>query len=109
MFLLLGTGSFCEGDSVELTSTFVNGNQWYKDGTALNGATQQTYYAKQNGYYHLRVTQQNGGPDLYSDSTMVNVITSNGGMVNKFGGDSLLAVFGTTTGAAFLEFSRQDL
>lgn len=27
--------------------------------------------------------------------TMVDVIVSNGGMVNKFGGDSLLAVFGT--------------
>jgi gliding motility-associated-like protein len=75
MFLMLGTGSFCEGDSVELTSTFTDGNQWFRDGSAITGATQQTYYAKLNGYYHLRVTQQNGGPDLISDSTLVNVIT----------------------------------
>ena len=40
-------------------------------------------------------------PDVLMDllnrymSTMVDVIVSNGGMVNKFGGDSLLAVFGT--------------
>lgn len=40
-------------------------------------------------------------PDILMDLlnrymfTMVEVIVSNGGMVNKFGGDSLLAVFGT--------------
>jgi len=74
MALALGATSFCEGDSVELASSFLSGNQWFRNGSAVLGATQQTFYAKTTGTYFLRVTQTNGGPDLYSDS--INITTT---------------------------------
>lgn len=41
-----------------LTSSAASGNQWYKDGTAVSGATSQTYTvpAGSSGYYWVKVT-----------------------------------------------------
>jgi phosphodiesterase/alkaline phosphatase D-like protein len=43
-----------------LTSSSYTGNQWYKDGTAIAGATSQTYTVPptEPGYYWVKVTQQ---------------------------------------------------
>ena len=51
--------SFCNGDSVILSSSIALGNQWYKDGAVINGATNQTYTATQSGSYTVRVTTGN--------------------------------------------------
>jgi Secretion system C-terminal sorting domain len=40
-----------------LTSSSATGNQWYLDGTAIGGATGQTYTALAAGGYTVRVTQ----------------------------------------------------
>jgi len=45
--------SFCEGDSVILTSQFPYGNQWYLNGTAISGATDTSYIATSTGTYSL--------------------------------------------------------
>jgi hypothetical protein len=43
-----------------LTSNFTTGNQWYLDGVAINGATNQNYSPVQSGNYRVDVTLGNG-------------------------------------------------
>ncbi len=52
-----GSLTFCQGGSVTLTSTTALGNQWFKDGQALSGATSQSYPATAAGSYTVVVTQ----------------------------------------------------
>jgi hypothetical protein len=47
--------TFCSGNSIVLTSTEQNGNQWYKNGTAITGATSNTYTATTSGDYTVIV------------------------------------------------------
>jgi gliding motility-associated-like protein len=51
-----GPTTFCAGGSVVLTSSSAMGNQWYKDGVAISGATNQTYSAIASGVYTVIVT-----------------------------------------------------
>ncbi len=48
----------CEGDSIPLTISNVNGNtyQWSKDGNNISGATGNTYQAKLSGVYRVVVS-----------------------------------------------------
>jgi len=69
-----GATTFCEGDSVRLTSVFPSGNQWYWNGTAIPGADQPIYYASFSGYYKVRNTPASGTP-VFSDSIQVTVNT----------------------------------
>jgi hypothetical protein len=55
-----GPVSFCTGGSVILTSTASSGNQWYKDGVAINGAVNTTYTANASGSYTVRSTNAAG-------------------------------------------------
>jgi hypothetical protein len=43
--------TFCAGGSVTLTSSSTSSNQWYKDGTAITGATAATYVVNASGSY----------------------------------------------------------
>src|SRR5204863_5521836 len=52
--------SFCQGGSVTLTSSAASGNQWLLNGSAIGGATNQTYAASSSGNYSVRVTDGNG-------------------------------------------------
>jgi hypothetical protein len=47
--------SFCTGGSVTLTSSSASGNQWYRNGALLSGATQQTYPVTTSGDYTVVV------------------------------------------------------
>ena len=51
-----GPISFCTGGSVVLSSSAASGNQWYKDGIAISGATAQNYTATQTAIYTVKVT-----------------------------------------------------
>jgi len=55
----------------ELTSSVANGNQWYKDGSLINGATGQVLQLTENGIYWAR-TFLNGC--LSDTSNNVNVV-----------------------------------
>ena len=55
-----GSTSFCEGDSLVLTSSEPAGNQWFVDGTTLTGDTNSTYVITQSGLYSLTVTNSYG-------------------------------------------------
>ncbi|MFA4868547.1 MAG: hypothetical protein WC623_10130, partial [Pedobacter sp.] len=63
--------TFCEGGSVELVSSASTGNQWYKDGNEITGATDQKYVATESGIYTVRFTDANG---CYTVSAGVTVV-----------------------------------
>jgi|GEM_PF-2376420 len=46
-----GPLTFCSGGSVTLTSSAATGNQWYKNGEIITGATNTTYTATTSGIY----------------------------------------------------------
>nr|WP_294858702.1 FG-GAP-like repeat-containing protein [uncultured Fluviicola sp.] len=54
-----GGTTICQGNTVTLTSSQATGNQWYKDGVLISGATNQTYVASTSGSY--TVTYTNAG------------------------------------------------
>jgi hypothetical protein len=49
--LAIGGPAICQGDSVQLISSVVSGDQWYKDGVALPGATGDTLTVQTSGTY----------------------------------------------------------
>jgi len=51
-----GPLTFCDGDSVVFSSNSATGNQWFKDGKKIKGATQQTYPAKISGIYTVQLS-----------------------------------------------------
>ena len=51
-----GNNSFCDGDSVALSTNIVTGIKWYKDGIIINSATNPTYYTKESGNYLVTST-----------------------------------------------------
>src|SRR6185503_4037990 len=68
-----GVTSFCTGGSVTLTSSAATNNQWYKDGVAIAGSTNQTYIASASGSYTVKVTTNN----CVSNSSAATVVTVN--------------------------------
>jgi len=61
-----GPTSFCAPGSVLLTSSATSGNQWYKDGKLITGATNQTYTATDTGVYTVVTTLTNCASDVSS-------------------------------------------
>jgi len=74
--ILAGSATtFCTGSSVELSSSATTGNQWHKDGTAISGATSQTYSATTSGVYTVVVTTSGcDSPASYATTVTVNTI-----------------------------------
>jgi hypothetical protein len=66
-----GSTSLC-GGNVVLSSSSATGNQWYKDGVIIAGATSPTYTATAAGNYTVTVTSV-GGCISTSNSTTVSV------------------------------------
>lgn len=67
-----GATTFCYGNNVVITSIFPTSNQWYYNGQALPGETNQTLTAIDSGYY--LVANWQGGNWIYSDSILVSVL-----------------------------------
>lgn len=68
-----GATTFCTGGSVTLTSTAAAGYQWYKDGSAISGATSQTYLVSTSGSYTAKAVE-NG---CSSNASAASVVTVN--------------------------------
>lgn len=51
-----GSQHVCTGGTVVLQSSSATGNQWYRDGNAISGATGQSYTAAQAGAYTVKAT-----------------------------------------------------
>jgi gliding motility-associated-like protein len=71
MISVTGSTSFCDGNSVILTSVFSSGNQWYYNNSPLPGETNQVLTASDAGYYKVAVWQ--GSNWINSDSILVTV------------------------------------
>jgi hypothetical protein len=56
----VGAVTVCSGDSVILSSSSTAGNQWFRDGSIINGATSQTDPATLAGSYTVQVSTQAG-------------------------------------------------
>jgi hypothetical protein len=67
-----GATVFCQGGNVILTSSSANGNQWFKDGVAITGATANTYTAATTGIYTARITI-NGNESAASNTILITV------------------------------------
>ncbi|SDN28794.1 hypothetical protein SAMN05421820_1071, partial [Pedobacter steynii] len=67
-----GNLTFCTGDQVILKSNKTTGNQWYKNGVIIDGATSQSYTANTSGTYTVMVTE-NGCPSPASAGKVVTV------------------------------------
>ncbi|WP_157262465.1 Ig-like domain-containing protein [Pedobacter sp. PACM 27299] len=65
---------FCEGGNVVLTSSENNGNQWYKNGILIPGATGKNYTATTPGDYSLNFTNSNGCASPISLATPVTEV-----------------------------------
>ena len=89
--------TFCNGGSVTLTSNAGSGNQWYKDGIAINGSTGSTLNITTSGSYTVRVTV-NGCESAASNAIVVTVnptpptptITAGGAIIFCAGGSVTL-------------------
>lgn len=55
-----GDTTFCDGLSVLLTSSSATGNQWYRNGSPIPGATNNTLLVTTSGTYSVVVTSENG-------------------------------------------------
>jgi hypothetical protein len=53
--------------NANLVSDVAAGNQWYKDGNIINGATAQTYKPTENGFFTVKITQ-NGCTSAFSEN-----------------------------------------
>jgi|GEM_PF-1003372 len=69
---LTGDAVVCQGSSPTLTSSASSGNQWYKDGVAIFGATSVTYMPTSTGVYNVAYVQ-NGCSSDTSASTSISV------------------------------------
>ena len=69
----MGATTFCQGGSVVLQSSVSPGNQWYKNGTAITGATADTLLVTEGGIY----TDKLSFPNLTNPSSSPITITVN--------------------------------
>ena len=67
-----GPTAFCAGGSVNLTSSSASGNQWFLNGNAIVGATNQAFSATASGSYTVAVTTS-GCASAASTATTVTV------------------------------------
>jgi Leucine-rich repeat (LRR) protein len=91
-----GNLNLCEGQSRTLTATLGNTYQWFRNGIAINGATQRTFTATDAGAYTVRVANAQGCANTSEpvDITITpipgNTITANGPLSFCEGGQVVL-------------------
>ncbi len=90
--------TFCEGGSVTLTSSVAMGNQWYKDGMLIGGATAQTYVATTTGSYTVEVTSSGCPSELSNPIPVVVNLNPNAPVVASIVQPYCLSGGGTSLG-----------
>ena len=67
-----GAFTLCSGSTVSLGSSASSGNQWYKDGAILSGATNANYTASVAGVYTDTVTNSGGCKTGSAGTTIIS-------------------------------------
>ena len=65
--------NICNGSNAVLTSSISTGNQWYKNGLLISGATNATYNATTAGSYSVVSTNASGCNSAFSNAISINV------------------------------------
>ena len=65
--------TFCDGNSVVLTSSAASANQWYKNNVQISGAVSNTYTANSSGSYTDTIVSPTGGCKTGSLPTVITV------------------------------------
>ena len=63
----------CKGSAALLVSSASSGNQWFKNGVVINGATSQNYLANAAGNYSVKTKNNSGCESLISNSISISV------------------------------------
>ncbi len=92
--IVTGQTTVCAGGTVTMNANQGDSYQWYKDGVAISGATNQTYGATSTGAYTVAVTNA-GGCSGTSDPT--NVVVNNNPTVNVSPANNAYLCNGTAT------------
>lgn len=106
--------TFCLGGSVVLTSSAASGNQWYKDGALITGATSPTYTTSVAGTYTVVTTNEYYCPSPASAGVIVVVnelplATINGGVTLAFVNcDATTIDLTASNGSAFVWYYSPD-
>ena len=61
---------FCEGSHTLLTSSASLGNQWYKDGSPISGATNPTLEVSESGTYTVKVNANGCTSEASADAVI---------------------------------------
>ena len=83
--------TFCEGNSVILSSSVNSSNQWYKDNIQIAGANSNTYAATESGSYTDTITNPTGGCKAGSLPTVITVIAGPAKPIITWDGSNLSA------------------
>ncbi|OFX26184.1 MAG: hypothetical protein A2033_10130 [Bacteroidetes bacterium GWA2_31_9] len=81
-----GTTTFCQGDSVVLTSSFITGNLW------SNGDTTQSITVKTGGTYYNGTCSETGNAITVTVIPAPTIIISTGGNTSFCQGDSVVLI-----------------
>ena len=99
-----GTGAICAGASELLSATpGMSSYQWYKDGTAIVGATSSSYTAGDAANYSVSVVDTNGCSSLSTSYTITSASAPTAMITNS--GSSVLCSGDSTTLSAPLGMS----
>lgn len=105
VFTANGPVSFCTGGNVTFTATEIGPSyQWIKNGTAISGATGQTYFATTSGTYKVRGTNALGCsstslPTVVTVTNLPSASVTASGPLTFCAGDSV--VFTAASGSGF--------
>ncbi len=98
-------------DSI-LTSSATEGNQWYLNGTAIEGASAQTFEVIEEGNYYVIVTSVNGCVSAPSDTlavTFTNIADFNNFNVNIYPNPATEMLFIENNSGMDMQFEIYDL
>ena len=78
--------SFCQGGSVTLTSSAATGNQWFKNGEAITGATGTTHVADASGVYTVKTTNGTCASNASANTTVTVTPVPSKPTITQIGG-----------------------
>jgi hypothetical protein len=93
----VGSSTFCQGGSLQLTSSITSNNQWFNGVNAISGATGTTYSATQSGTFYVRVSNTTTGCFNYSDTMFVTVLPTPAAPTVTAGGPLTFCAGGSVT------------